>query len=90
MPPMSKLLHSINRVVALSRIVSFRMRIPSSTNRTTHWSERKRERNSRRAEDFAELSDTGTPISALPPSVYTSTDIIAPKDGNLIYSHAGK
>jgi hypothetical protein len=43
-PPMSKLLHSINRVVALSRIVSFRMRIPSSTNRITHWRERERER----------------------------------------------
>jgi hypothetical protein len=89
---LSKLLHSINKVVVLSRIVSFKMRTPRLTEPHTgaRAREKERESSSRRAEDFSDLSNTGTPISALFRSVYTSTATIAPRDGNLIYNRAGK
>jgi hypothetical protein len=75
---MSNLLHSVNRVMALSTIGSFkigfevRLTDPHTLKRV-----------SGRMEDFAELSNAGTPISALLPSVYTSTtiNIIAPREG---------
>jgi hypothetical protein len=85
----SKLLYSINRVVALSRIGGFKVGFEVQPT-DPHTEE------SGRMEDFTELSNAGTSISALLPSVYTSTtiNVIAPRergrDRHLIYNHAGK